>query len=446
MFRLIAAMSLVVALCLATFAVAENPEAGSGEGPPKIEQLSAEQMIAKLDGPQESFVGLRAGNITFVELYLGIYRLNYTAEKKDEPVLLAAMLDKARPFERRLCLAAFLVDLNNEEAQGLIEACLSGKHGAEAKEAAALVLVEEGLSWRHRRIVRLLKVGARAGQYDVAWDALCRRAGELKLEEAVEPLIAVLRRRPTDGEAALALGQIGDRRAIPILLQTIEHDGGVQLYHMLALQELEAPGLADILIRHLNETSLSVASSDAPFGMGYECIRVLGDLDAKEAIEPLKKLLATSHDENVNEEIRLTLARLTAANRKELAERLLEIAETPPTRADDGVERVSAVEQVGATGQRWAIPRLLKLAKTSADLSMVQSAIGTIGRLGGHDAVAALVPLLDHDFSHSPQKDAKRQDVDYDGIVASALRAATGENFGNDAQAWRRFLDSSLRQ
>jgi len=446
MIRLIAAMSLVVALCLATFAAAEKPEAGSGEGPPKIEQLSAKQMIAKLDGPQESFAGLRAGNITFVELYLGIYRLYYTAEKKDEPVLLAAMLDKARPLERRLCLAAFLLDLNNEEAQGLIEACLSGKHGAEAKEAAALVLVGEGLSWRHRRIVRLLEVGARAGQYDVAWDALCRRAGELKLEEAVEPLIAILRRRPTDGEAALALGQIGDRRAIPILLQTIEHEGGVQLYHMLALQELDAPGLADILIRNLNQASLSVASSQAPFGVGSDCIDVLGDLDAKEAIEPLKKLLATSPDENLNGEIRLTLARLTAANRRELAERLLEIAETPPTKADDGVERVSAVEQVGATGQRCAIPRLLKLAKSSADLSMVHSAIRTIGHLGGDEAVAALVPLFDYNFSHSPQKDAKRVEVDYDRIVASALRAATGEDFGTDAQAWRQFLDASLRQ
>jgi hypothetical protein len=99
MTRLIATTSLVLLLGLSIFAVATEQGTRDSTDSVKPKQLSVEQLIAKLDGPQESFMGL-SGNETFVELYLGIYRIYYAAENEDEPVLLAAMLDQKRPLER----------------------------------------------------------------------------------------------------------------------------------------------------------------------------------------------------------------------------------------------------------------------------------------------------------------------------------------------------------
>jgi HEAT repeat protein len=300
---------------------------------------------------------------------------------------------------------------------------LSGQHGAKSKQDAAFVLVSEDLNWREQQIVRLLKLGSRADEYDASWDAICRRAGELKLADAVDPLIAILRRRPSDGEAALALGEIGDRRAIPVLLKTIESNGHIQEFHIYALRDLGAPALPDILIRHLDD---------------YKCVDMLGDLNAKEAIEPLKKTLSTSKDEYLNSKIRLTLVRLNATDRKDLAEQLIQIAETAKT----SEERWSAIQHVSATGQRWTIARLLKIAKTSADSSVVYSAIEAIGELGGDEAVAGLISLFDHDFSHALQFSKLPDDknsTNYDVFISLALKAATGDDLGNDVQAWHRY-------
>jgi HEAT repeat protein len=197
--------------------------------------------------------------------------------------------------------------------------------------------------------------------------------------------------------------------------------------------------LPAILIQHLDEVSLNVGSNQSPFGVGPECIDVLADLGAKEAIEPLQKLLATSKDEDLNNSIRLALTRLTVANKKDLAKRLMQIAET----ANTSSERRSALDHVGPTGQRWTVPRLLTIAKTSTNSSVIHGAITEIGELGGDEAVAGLITLFDHDFSHVPRSEMRRKGEewsDFDPIVAIALKTATGEALGNDAQAWRGYL------
>lgn len=379
-----------------------------------------------------------SGRESFLELHLGLYRLDYSPKNLDEPLLLAAMLDQQRPLERRLMLAAFLLDLNNDEARQFVGECLSGKHGEEAKQDATFAVAEPGLTWREEKIVELLTLGARKPYDDAAWGALCRRAGELKMEAAVEPLIAVLRRRPNDGEAALALGEIGDRRAIPILMKTIESEGGIQPFHVYALRDLQAPGLPDILIRQLTPRGLEAASNDLQLGPDG-IVSMLGDLGAKEAVAPLEQLLKTSTNEELNGAIRITLARLTASDRKDLAERLLRLAET----AQGSSERWSALQRVGETGQRWAVPRLVRIVQKSTDSSVIHNAISEIGELGGNEAVAGLVELLDYDFSHVPRSEMEskgRLATNFNPLVCDALGNATGEDFGRDPAAWHRYL------
>ena len=124
------------------------------------------------------------------------------------------MRDEARPIERRLCIASLLLDLDDRSAQGFVKDCLDGKHGDEARQNATFVLVrsDQGANskWRQEQLPSEYCRGEQANDHSTAWDALCQKVGELKLHEAVEPLIANLQRTPTDRASALALGTIGD--------------------------------------------------------------------------------------------------------------------------------------------------------------------------------------------------------------------------------------------
>jgi HEAT repeat protein len=427
--RLIVA-SLITACSMSPRASADEQQAIVRPGRAHLEQYSVQELIEQLDGPQESFPNGPMGDPPLVQTHLGIYRLHYSADNGDEPALLAAMLDEERSLDRRLLLASFLLDLNNERARQLIVECLDGQHGDEMRTEATYALVnEEALPWRHRQIVRLLEQGRSTENYDAAWDALCNRAGELKLTEAVDTLIAALRRHPGDGDASSALAAIGETRAIPVILPAIGSDNpqdpfreeGVHEIHLYALQKLNAPQLPAILLKHL----------DDPL-----CVDMLADLGLVEAVEPLTQKLAESQDDGLKRAIRSAVFRLTAGSRHDLADRLLQVIEASPTLVD----MPSAIAHVAATGQQWAIPRLAAIAKSTDDYSTVHASILAIGRLGGDGAVTELLAMVDHDFSHVrlPAKRNPAEDRTYfHPLIAIALRDATGDDLGRDPQAWR---------
>jgi HEAT repeat protein len=427
MTRLVTITALVTILGHGAHAIDDERSAPNTGNVEDGSDLTVGQMIAVLDGPQQPIPNL-GGFEKFVELHLGSLRRRYVADGRDESALLTAMRDERRPIERRLCVASFLLDLGNESAQRFVESCLTGKHGVQARDEAIFVLVEEDLradpEWRRKHILRMVSLGARRPGYDNAWDALCTRISEWKMAEAVDPLIGVLRRTPTDREAALALGKLGDPRAVPILVETIEHHGRIQEFHMYALRYLNAPQLPGVLLKHVDD---------------YRCMKMLADLDVKEAIEPLQRLLATSADEYRRSKARLALARLAAYDEKDRAERLIQLFDNAKT----GEERYSAIRYVGPTRQRWAVPKLLSIARTSRDSSVVVSAIEALGQVGGEEATAGLVSLFDHDFSHVPPpgKPTRVERGRFDVFIIFALRKTTGKDFGNDVQAWRTCLE-----
>src|SRR5262249_41387608 len=154
-------------------------------------------LISTIDGPQRGIINDRPGGTPFVQANLWEFRRKYSAAKRDEPALLAAMVDDNRPVERRLCVARFLLDFDHKDAQSFVVKCLDGELGENAKQSAAFVLVQEDdskeFTWRRQQIVKRIEVGDKDHRFfDEAWSAICYRAGELKLEQAVDPLIAVL--------------------------------------------------------------------------------------------------------------------------------------------------------------------------------------------------------------------------------------------------------------
>jgi len=183
---------------------------------------------------------------------------------------------------------------------------------------------------------------------------------------------------------------------------------------------LKAPQVPDILLRHLEH---------------HICIVLLGELGVKEAIVPLNRYLATSTDDFNKSAARLALARILATDQQDLAIRLMQIIET----AEINSEKYIAIEHLGATKQRWVVPKLLALAKTCNDGHTIYQSTRTISELGGDEAVAGLVGLLDHDFSRVPP-DAKSQPYDTHRHIIWALQRAMGKDFSKDLQAWRNLL------
>ena len=333
--RIIGGKTLVTVISLIACSFCIQNRAADETGADDRPALTVGQLIAKVDGPQQAILNQGPG-MTFIQLYLWDIRHKYVAKRKDEPVLLAAMLDQKRPIERRLCLASFLLDLKNEQARAFVVKCLDGEQGETANLNAPFVLVSADdaaeQSWRQQQVLRLIELGKGDNFHDWGWDAICHRAGELKLQQAVDPLMRFLRNHPNDLSVPPALGQIGDKRAIPVLLDTIERGDDVQEGHMYALRKLGAPELPGVLLRHLDN---------------YQCIDLLADLDAKQAIEPLQKLVASSKSAYPKSNAPLALARLSATDKKDLAERLMQIAESAST----SEERWSAINHVGPTGQ-----------------------------------------------------------------------------------------------
>ena len=424
MMRIIAICSIAVILLQAVIARADEQIERDDSDPDTVDLL-----VSTIDGPQHGFIN-GSGFELFTETNLWEIRHNYTAAKRDEPALMAAMTDPQRSVERQLCVASFLLDLNNREAQAFVVKCLDGKLGDTARQNAAFVLVQEDeskeLTWRQQEIVKRIEVGDRGRGFDRSWGLFCSRAGDLKLQQAVDPLIGILRRRPDDREAAFALGGIGDRRATAILLETVESGDAIRDGQMWALFLLRAPELPKILLRHLDN---------------HDGIKMLADLGAKEAIGPLEKLMATTNDAEVKGNVRLALARLSATDQKDLAQRLLQIVHT----AASDSERTSAIEHIGPTGQRWAVPELLKIAQTGGSWSLVFSTINALGQLGGDQAVAGLVALFDHDFSAQlPRQEQDRMGSDeplFHRSIGWALKSATGKEFGTDVKAWRKYVN-----
>jgi HEAT repeat protein len=108
---------------------------------------------------------------------------------------------------------------------------------------------------------------------------------ELKSQEDVDGLIEALN-FPDDPnirlDAASALGQIGDSRAVKPLIAALDDQQGVIEMAALALGEMGDPRAVDPLTEPLNHGNWEVRSSAA---------KALGKIGDERAVDPLTKLL-----------------------------------------------------------------------------------------------------------------------------------------------------------
>lgn len=231
--------------------------------------------------------------------------------------------------------------------------------------------------------------------------------GERKEKAAVDPLIGILTRDypPVQSSAAFALGEIGDERAVEILLKQMK-DGEsdtVRINSAIAIGKIGKETAIKPLIDRLRDNKAGMRSSAALW---------LGKLRNETAVEPLIEVLNSGKlsgerakdSINTNEDLR-----------KSVVLALGEIRSTEATETLTGVltdneekvsVRIAAALALGKIGDPEALETLKKVFDdTSVDVNIRKEAFLALGKTKNQDSAGILVAKLgDKEFGASARK------------------------------------------
>ena len=352
---------------------------------------------------------------------------------------------------------------------------LEGLGDPRAIEPLRSLLVGDDPTTRYQAISALVRLGDTRAErllamLDTEYDPRIANAlAYLRERRAVEPLIAHLtaaveRLRGGGGaprdvghhHAAGALGAIGDPRAVPVLIDMLEHDPSVASYGAWSAGEIAASALARIgdrrafepLVRALDaaeeltrkaaaealgklgdERSLAVLQRVLETGTGDvregACLG-LGHLRDPRAVEPLLRALADA-DHSVRRFAAEALGRSDPRAVGPLAEALRD--------AESGVREAAAIA-LGTIGDPRAVPPLVE-ALGDADWWVVGEAAAALGRLGDARAVEPLMARVTDRGTHRRLRLAAIRALGHlgDRRSAPALAWARDHECGRNAEA-----------
>lgn len=168
-------------------------------------------------------------------------------------------------------------------------------------------------------------------------------------------------------------------------------------------------------------------------GMRMAAVREIGprasDADSAEQqriCEQLALHIQTEPDPLVRQEIQQTVAQFSSP----LALKML-LAGLDDENLD---VRVTCCNRLGERGDASAIGPLRKILETDGELDVRLSAVDALGQIDSPETIAALALALD---DRDPA-------IQYAGV--QALKAASGQDFGNDVRSWQQYVSGETPQ
>ncbi len=235
------------------------------------------------------------------------------------------------------------------------------------------------------RAVRTLIKTLEADKGSAVRGSAANALGALGDKAAVPALVKTLEtdQHPKNrGSAANALGALGDKAAIPALVKTLETDQD----HKNRGSAASALGaLGDKAAMPALVTTLETDQHPIVRGSAANALGALGD---KAAVPALVKTLETDQASQVR---RSATNALGAISDKAAVPALVKILETE--RAPD--VRGSAANALGALGDKAAVPALVKTLETDQASQVRRSATNALGAISDKAAVPALVKILE---------------------------------------------------
>lgn len=313
-------------------------------------------------------------------------------------------------------------------------------------------------------VIPLLKDPNPLVRGDAAW--LLGELGDPRAVDALLPLLkdtGKMQADPVYTEVAQALGKIGDKRAVPALIDLLRNPDTRAMEVIEALAALKDPRAVDALI--------GLLPSDF-------AARALGKIADQRAVEPLIKLLNSPFPENW----RSAAEGLGDLRAKAAADRLSAMKHLCPQaivalgqmkdprifdellallKADTQVKFGSIVSALGDYGDSRAVEPIIELLKYNSPATN-RIAAEALGKLKDPHAVGPLIAVLKNadraaklgymtslDYNAEAPSDPLVVVIDVDPKewehrpqVCSALKAITGQDFGEDTQRWVSWWES----
>jgi HEAT repeat protein len=267
---------------------------------------------------------------------------------------------------------------------------------------------------------------------------LTNALGDQKCETAVPLLIDMVRRTKGARGPVNALGEIGDPRAIPALMDVLrEHEHQVKIFSDCLLPEsftCAATALAKLKAKEARSLLLNnLCHSDI--------VEALERLSDPRAIPALERLVADGQPKQVE-------GSTDQSNRDAVGAARIALATLRPgdpisrygsILADQTLGeyvRRGAVWRLGDRHDARAVPHLLRAIKSDPSGSVVNQAISVLGTFKTREAVEGLIGCFDANFDGKNDWKRALDPAMFRENLANSLRKITGEPLGADRAQW----------
>lgn len=280
-------------------------------------------------------------------------------------------------------------------------------------------------------------------------DALC----DTRDKQAVPALIEILEQAAKDGieekhtHPIWVFGQIGDPRAIPVLVKLLENidesEGVVEFDRVYERNQLQPP--LSTLAKSLGQLKAEEAVSQLLRFVQYpEVIESLGNIGDPAALPALREIVAAKGKRIRNgqpvlpefEADRYFAARMALCTWDDDrgAARLLDmLAETETVEE----RRYELVKGLARCNHPSTIPALVDIIKSARGRESIQAAISVLGELKYKAAVEGLIDCFDVDFQEETfGKGGLVTSATYRNAIARSLQKLTRRSFGSDQNQW----------
>jgi HEAT repeat protein len=264
--------------------------------------------------------------------------------------------------------------------------------------------------------------------------------GYLKCTNAVPFLIEMARKTNGRRGPIMALGQLGDPRAIPLMIDLVKQKGPTAKYESGSILE-------DALLRPVEALASLRAKEAVPVLIEYiqhpDVIEALQDIGDARAIPPLQNLIlskgkiektAVSNDPDLVQH-RLAAARIAVAS-LDPKDRTARLCELLTDALFDEFQRRAVVWRLADQPDPRAIPFLAGAIKTDKSGAVVNQAITVLAVFKYKAAVDALIASFDADFQGKQDWKRAYSPEMFQDNIAGSLHSLTGQPIGADKAQW----------
>lgn len=260
--------------------------------------------------------------------------------------------------------------------------------------------------------------------------------GSIKCRQAVPLLIDRVRKSEASRGYVIALGDMGDERAKPVLMEFLVRllDEGNDVYDRLdriifALAQLKAMECVPILIEHLEHIS------------SIEALESLGD---PRALPPLKALIAAEGVITRDAKPIADYGRVRRHGRAKIAVAVLEPGDTVERLCElltdsalDEYQHTDVVWKLARLADPRAVPLLLADVRNAKEGHILHSAISALSSFRCPEAVDALIECLAMDFTGRGSGKFSRGQKTFTKIAHDGLKELTEQDLPADVERWK---------